>query len=301
MMTTFSAMRLSLPKGLIIGMLLVLLQGCSALRLVYANGPQLAWWWLDGYVDFGRDESVRAKDAIDRLFAWHRRTQLNDVAAVFGSAATDVLEPATPAGACRWQRRLRDLFDPTLEQALQQAALLVPGLGEAQFRHIEQRFAKVNAEMKRDYMQADADERAEAGIKRIVDRFEQLYGRIGPAQREAVAAGVAASPFDARAWLGERERWQQEALRTLRRLVAERAEPDRIVAALRVLIEHAERSPDPAYRAYQQKLAEYNCGFAARLHNATTRAQRDVARARLKGWEEDLRALAADAPAAAPN
>jgi hypothetical protein len=299
MMTTFSAMRLSLPKGLIIGVLLVLLQGCSALRLVYGNGQQLAWWWLDGYVDFSREETPRAKEAVDRLFAWHRRTQLVDYAAVLASAAVDVQEPATPASACRWQRRLRDLFDPALQQALERAAELVPGLGEAQFRHLEQRFAKVNAEMKRNYLQPDADERAEAGINRIVDRAEQLYGRLGPAQREAVAAGAAASPFDAQAWLGERERWQREMLRTLRRLVAERADPDRIVAALRVLIEHAERSPDPAYRVYQQKLADYNCAFAARIHNATTRAQRETARDRLKGWEEDLRALAAGAPAPA--
>ena len=52
------------------------------------------------------------------------------------------------------------------------------------------------------------------------------------------------------------------------------------------------------YRAYQVKLGDYNCAFAARIHNAMTPAQRQAARERLKGWEDDLRALtvAATAP-----
>ena len=85
-------------------------------------------------------------------------------------------------------------------------------------------------------------------------------------------------------------------MQTLRRLVAEKADNDRVVAALRALAERSERSSDPAYRAYQLRLTDYNCGFAARIHNAMSPAQRLAARDRLKGWEDDLRALAAAVP-----
>jgi len=292
MMTTFSAMPQSVIKAAIIGLLLALLPGCSTLRFAYGNGSQLAWWWLDGYVDFSRDEAPRARQAVDRWFAWHRATQLGNYAAVLAGAADEVLEPTTPAIACRWQQRLRDELDPALERALQMAADLVPGLEEAQFKHIEQRFAKANAEMRRDYLPPDPGERADAAVTRTVERVEQLYGRIGDAQRRVISAGVAESPFDAQAWLAERERWQRETLRTLRRAVAEHADHDEIVAALRVLIERAERSPYPEYRAYQGRLADYNCAFAARIHNSTTLPQRQAARERLKGWEDDLKSLA---------
>jgi hypothetical protein len=67
------------------------------------------------------------------------------------------------------------------------------------------------------------------------------------------------------------------------------------VAALRALAARTERSPQAEYRAYQVKLAEYNCGLAAQIHNATTAAQRQKARDTLKGWEEDLRSLVAPA------
>ena len=46
-------------------LLLPALSGCSALRLGYANGPQLAWWWIDGYFDFSREQAPQVKQALD--------------------------------------------------------------------------------------------------------------------------------------------------------------------------------------------------------------------------------------------
>jgi len=280
-------------------MLLALLAGCSALRLAYGNAPQLAWWWLDGYVDFSNEQAPRDKEAVDRWFEWHRQSQLLGYAALLASAQVDVTQPASPGVACRWQQQLRDHADPALERALQMGAELVPGLGESQFRHLERRFAKSNDEMTRSYLQDDPEDRRQAAIDRTMERVEQLYGRVGDAQREVVAAGIAASPFDPQAWLGERQRRQRETVQTLRRLVAQKADRDQIVAAMRALVERAERSPDPAYRTYQSRLADFNCAFAAQIHNATTTAQRAAARSRLKGWEEDLRALSAAGPSRA--
>ncbi len=295
-MTTLSAMRASLIKAGIIAALLALLGGCSTLRFAYGNAPQLAWWWLDGYVDFSNEQTPRAKDQIDRFFEWHRTTQLPDYAALLAAAQADVLQPATPAQACRWQQLARDRLEPALDKAVQMGADLLPGLGEAQFRHIERRFAKGNDEMKRDYLQADAEDRRKAAVERTLERVEQLYGRASDAQRRVVAEGVAASPFDPQAWLGERLRRQRETVQTLRRLASLKGDRDQVVAGLRALVERAERSADPDYRAYQVKLAEYNCAFAARIHTAATPEQRAAARDRLKGWEEDLRALAGGSP-----
>ena len=64
-------------------------------------------------------------------------------------------------------------------------------------------------------------------------------------------------------------------------------------ALLRQVYEHVWRSPREPYRAYQQRLGQYNCAFAAQVHNDMTPEQRRRAIAKLKGWEDDLRALAA--------
>lgn len=284
--------------GALLGATLVALGGCSAIRLGYNNGSQLAWWWLDGYLDFPREQAPAVKTAIDRWFDWHRATQLADYAALLATMQAQSVDATSPAAMCRLWGQMRERLDPSLDRAVLLGADLVPALTEAQLRHLEQRQAKGLDEMRDEYLQADAAERRRASVKRALDRAEQLYGTLGDAQRKVIADGVAASPFDPEAWMRERQARQRETVQTLRRLVAERADREARVAALRVLVERSGRSPDAAYREYQRRLTDYNCAFAARIHNATTPAQRQHARETLRGWEEDLRALMA--PAAVP-
>jgi hypothetical protein len=66
-------------------------------------------------------------------------------------------------------------------------------------------------------------------------------------------------------------------------------------AALKLLAQRARHSPDEDYRAYQQRLIRFNCGFVAQVHNLTTPKQRAAAAKRFSGWEEDVRVLAAQA------
>jgi uncharacterized coiled-coil protein SlyX len=278
-------------------LLLWLLSGCSTLRVAYDTGPTLAWWWIDGYGDFTGDQATRVKDGIRQWFSWHRTTQLPAHAAWLASTRARIGDSITPAQACRWYEEARLSLDPAIDRALLTAAPWVPTLTEAQFRHIEQRYAKAVVEMKEKYLQSDPVERHEASVKRTLEQVDMLYGRLDEAQLKLVSDGIKASPFDPERWLQERQRRQQDTLQTLRRLVAEKADNDRVVAALRALAERSERSPVPAYRAYQVKLGDYNCAFAARIHNAMTPAQRQAARERLKGWEDDLRALTVGATA----
>jgi hypothetical protein len=326
MMTTFSAMRslsaqpsvrsaiigarLARPVhlahlarcGMLAALALALalgLAGCSALRLAYNNGPQLAWWWVDGYFDFTREQAALVKPAIDQWFEWHRGTQLAGTAALLAGLQAEAGEALTAERACAINDRIRERLEPAIDRALVLSAELLPQLGEAQIRHYERRAAKAIDEMRDEYLQADAAERGRESVKRAIERSEQVYGRLGEAQRKVIADGVEASPFDAEAWLRERERRQRDTAATLRRLIASKADRDTRLAALRALVERSAVSPNTTYREYQRRLVAYNCAFAARIHNATTPAQRAEARARLKGWEDDLRALVAQ-PAQAP-
>jgi hypothetical protein len=280
-----------LLKALIIGLCLVLLTGCTALRLAYNNGPTLSWWWLDGYGDFTREQAPAIRQALDRLFAWHRQTQLPEVATFLAAAQADVIAPTTPEAACAWQDRAQALLAPVTERGIQEAADVLPLLGPQQLAHIEQRQAKARDEMRDEFLQPDPEDRLEASIDRAMERAERLYGRLDAPQRTVVAEGVKASPFDAVLWLRERERRQRDLLQVLRRLRTEGADRDTRVSALRALAERGDRSPVPAYRDYQARLRTYNCALAARLHNATTPEQRENARQTLQGWRDDVRAL----------
>ena len=52
------------------------LVGCSMVKLGYNNLPEVAYWWLDGYVDFSEAQAPRAREALARLQQWHRSEEL---------------------------------------------------------------------------------------------------------------------------------------------------------------------------------------------------------------------------------
>ncbi len=278
----------------------LVLSGCSALRLGYNNAAQFSWWWLDGYFDFSREQAPLVKRTIDQWFDWHRSTQLADYAALLASARQQVLAPTTGAAACSWQDRVRQKLEPALQRAISDFADVVPSLGETQLRHLEQRYVVKNADMRDDFLQPDPAVRQRESVERAVERAERVYGRLDEAQLRLVTAGIAASSFNPELWLAERQRRQRDTLQTLRKLLAERADKPRRVAELQGLVRRYEQSANAEYRAYQLRLADYNCTLAAQIHNATTPAQRRTASERLQGWEADLRALVERNDSAAP-
>lgn len=284
----------------LMGLVVWLLAGCSAIRVAYDTGPTLAWWWLDGYADFSGEPANRAKDGIRQWFSWHRSTQLADYAQRLARVRSRIGDSVTPAQVCGWWDEARNTLEPAIDRALLTGAPLVPTLTDAQLRHLEQRYAKNLDDMRRDFLQPDPADRAAAALKRTVERVESIYGSLDEAQLKVVADGLKASPFDPEAWWRERQARQRDTVQTLRRLVADKADNDRVVATLRALAERTERSPDPGYRAYQLKLREFNCTFGARIHNAAGPRTRQAAADRLAGWEADLRALALASAAAAP-
>ena len=293
----------------IIGLALVslALAGCSMVRLAYDQAPNLTYWWIDGYVDSSGEQTTRLRESIDRWYVWHARTQLPDYAALLARAQREVLAPLTPAAACAWVADAERRVATALEAAVPAAAELMLSLTPAQLQHIERRMGKGNEEMRADFLQADPEERKAASLKRALERFERIYGRLDGAQRERLAALLAQSSFDAERWLSERRLRQRDILQTLRTVSLASASGDRAAAlqqaqaAARVLFERTLRSPRADYRAYQQRLVQDNCQLVATLHNAMTPTQRQAARNKLKGWEDDLRALSAGAGKAAES
>ena len=284
-----------------LGLVALALTGCSMVRLAYDQAPNLTYWWIDGYVDSSGEQTTRLRESIDRWYLWHARTQLPEYAALLVRAQREVLAPLTPAAACAWVAEGERQVETALAAAVPGAAELMLSLTPAQLQHIERRFAKGNEEMRADFLQKEPEERRAASHKRAVERFERVYGRLDAPQRERLAALLASSGFDAERWLGERRLRQREIMQTLASIAAARAGGDRAVArqqaqaAATTLFARSLRSPRADYRDYQQRLVQDNCQLVAAMHNAMTPEQRQAARARLKSWEDDLRALAAAA------
>lgn len=287
----------------IIGLALaLLLAGCSVLRIGYSQASTFAYWWIDGYADLSGEQSLKLREGIDRWFEWHRRVEMPRYAALLSRAQREVMEPTlSTAQLCFWRDEAQRRLDAALDEATPTLSALMVSLTPEQIRHMERKLAKDGEELKRDFAQTDKAERAKASFRRTLERYENLYGKLDDAQRAKLTQLLAASPFDADLWLAERERRNSGLLTTLGNVAAAGRDATlaqaqaQAQAAVRTLAERALRSPRPDYRAYQERLTQENCALAAAMHNATTAAQRQHARDKLKGWEEDVRLIAAGA------
>ncbi|HET9821175.1 MAG TPA: DUF6279 family lipoprotein [Burkholderiaceae bacterium] len=280
------------------GLLALVLAGCSAVRLGYSQGPSLAYWWIDGYVDVSGEQTPRLRAAIDDWFDWHRRTQLPEYAALLARAQREVMEPASAAQMCAWRDLVLRRVDAAVDRALPAVAPLAMTLTPEQLRHVAARLAKGSSEWRADFAQPDRAERARAVFKRTLERYESFYGRLDEAQRARLAQLLAASSFDPERWLTEREARHADLLRTLASLRTA-PDPEQARQLAVALGERLLRSPRAEYRDHAQRTVLESCAQAATMHNLMTPAQRARARERLKAWEEDARTLAAAAHPAA--
>lgn len=276
-------------------LLALALAGCTVVRLAYNQAPNWASVWIDNYADLDDEQGPRTRDAIGAWFRWHRSTQLPEYAGMLARMQAQVMDNTTGAALCRWEPELLLRTEAALAQAVVPATELVVSLRPQQLRHIEKRYERSNQEFRDDYLQPDLDERREERHKRTVERLEKLYGRLDDAQRERLSKALAASPYDAEVWQQERLARQRDTLQTLRSLTGDgRAWAASVAQAeVKALMGNWLRSPRPAYAAYQRKVVENNCAWLAELHNSTTPEQRRHARAKLRGWEADARALGA--------
>jgi Family of unknown function (DUF6279) len=285
----------------IIGVALaLLLASCSLLRVGYSQAPTFAYWWIDGYVDLSGEQSLVLRDNIDRWFEWHRRVEMPRYASLLVRAQREVMEPKlSTEQLCFWRDEAQRRLDAALAEATPALATLAASLTAEQVRHMERKLAKDGDELKHDFAQTERAERAKASFKRTLERYENLYGALDDAQRAKLTQLLAASPFDADRWIAEREHRNRDLVAALTKVSAGGRSPDatqaQAQAVVRLFAEQAIRSPRPDYRAYQEKLAQENCALAAAMHNATTAAQRQHARDKLKGWEEDVRLIASGA------
>lgn len=301
MITTFSAMRAPflarLLKTLIIGLTtaacLTLLTGCSTVRLAYDQAPTLTRWWLDGFLDFQDAQEVTVKDGLMRWFAWHRTTQLPDYAVLLARAQKEIMEPMTGAQMCGWGEELRLRYERAVDAALPMAAAVVPTLSSEQLSHLEQKYAKRNADYRKKYLKPNVQERQDEALERAVDRAQTLYGKLEPAQKKLLTDQIRDNPTDAQGWYGQRLAQQRDIVDSLRRLVGERASSDQALAGLGELKARWIAPARPDATGWQQRMLRVNCEALAALHNTTTPAQRRHARDKLRGWEQDVKALAA--------
>lgn len=284
----------TLPRiiGVPLLVLLLLLGGCSAMQTGYNNAPSLLYWWLDGYVDFNPAQADPVRDSLVSLQAWHRREELPAYADLLQRLQQESAQNVTPQQVCKPLDQARGHLQRLGAQGAMAFAAVVPTLQPEQLRHLARQLEKHDQKWREEWLDGTAEERLQRRFKRTVDRYEDLYGRLNESQRRYLRQRLTEVGFDARIVWAERLRRQQDLLRVLQ----EHRNGDRpahVEAELLAWVQRSFEPPDPATRAYLQRLFEQGCQTLAELHSSSSPEQRRRVAGKLQGYENDLRALIA--------
>lgn len=278
----------------IIGLLLaLLLSGCSALRLGYNQAPELAYWWLDSYFDFSEAQTTRVRADLAALQAWHRSNELPIYLGLLDKVQRLTPGNVTPEQLCELYNEFLPRITATADQAEPTLSAVTLLLKPEQLAQLARQLDKRSETWREDWLDGTPGERRARHAKRLVDRAEGLYGRLGAAQRATVREAVATSQYDAEMSYRESQRRHTDTLQTLRLIHSGGLGAERNRLEARGLLDRAVNSPDPIYRSQQIKLLQENCRTYAALHNSTSPSQRAKALETLKGYEADLRSLMA--------
>jgi hypothetical protein len=279
----------------IIGVLLAAaaLGACSAIKLAYNNLPTVSYWRLDAYLDFNGAQTPKVRDELEQLLAWHRQNELPRIASLLQEAQALAPGEVTPAQVCAMTDRIRERLLAVTERAELAGTELALSLSESQLQQLERKYAKVNAEYRKGWLERTPAQVQEKRYDRALDRAEDFYGRLTDEQRDLLKQQAAQSVFDPRLTDAERRRRQQDALAVLRGFVAGKPSPAEARAALHDYIQRIAEPPPGPWRDQQQALLQEGCRNTAALHNSTTASQRAQAVRRLQAYQEDLRQLTA--------
>ena len=279
----------------IIGVLVVAaaLAACSAVRLAYNNLPTVSYWWLDGYLDFDSEQKPKVRDELAQLLAWHRQNELPRIATLLQEAQALAPGEVTPAQVCTMADRIRERLLAVTDRAETAGAQLALSLTDAQLQQLERKYAKNNADYRKNWLDRTPAQVQEKRYDQFLDRTEDFYGRLSTEPRDLLKQPVAQSVFDPRLADAERRQRQQEALVLLRGFVADKPSPAEARAALHAYIQRVAEPPPGPWRDQQQALLEEGCRNTAALHNGTSASQRAQAVRRLQAYQDDLRQLVA--------
>ncbi len=273
---------------------LVALTGCSAIKLGYQQGDRIAYWWVDRHVDVSGAQEPPTREAIARFFAWHRKTQLPEVAAVLARAKRDVQQPVTDEMVRQVQADTQRLTRQAYDNAVPDVASLLLTLTPAQIDHMQARFAESNAKYRKEFLRGDAGERESARFDKVMDYARLIYGSFSAEQERTIRAAMAPLMENAEARYAERLRRQQEWLALTREVQAARPPKTEVMAMLRRYAEHWLKPPERDDAAQHQATNRAGVALTVAIANLTTPEQKAHAAKRFQGWIDDTQALMRD-------
>ena len=270
---------------------LLLLQGCSAIKLGYQQLPTFSYWWLDSAVSFNDAQADRAKEALGNVHRWHKSQELASYLDLLQRSAELSQGPVQASQVCAVWTDIQAGIDRSMRVMVNKAAPVVTQLGPRQLSHLARHLEAKNEAWDKEWLLGSAADRLERRTDKTLERYRSFYGDLSAAQIALVKAQVGQSAWSPEWGRHDRLRREQDLLSTLRQVTQSKAPSDQVEAALWGVWQRWFMPPDEAGRALVQKMTQQACDNLAQLHNTTSTEQRQRVARTVRDYERDIRDL----------
>jgi hypothetical protein len=274
--------------------LMALLAACSTIRFTYNHGDTLLYWWLNAYLDLDSDQSDWVKKDIDKLFQWHRTTQLRDYAGLLNKMQRQLGDGnVTQDELLSDYRDIKTRTELLAFKALPELADLAMSVKPDQIAQMEQKFAKNNDKFRKEFMSGSIDDQKKARFKKAMDQLELWFGGFSRDQEAQLRRASDARPLDNDVFLQERQLRQKKIVALLRRVHDQKLNKEQAMSAIHdMLRDFFDRTEAPERKAFYDAYVNNTANFILTAIKLTTPQQKQHAQQRMQGWINDFNALA---------
>ncbi len=267
---------------------LVLIAGCSMVRLGYSQADTIAAWTADDYFDFDTRQKGEFHSRFRRLHEWHRHEQLPEYASFLGAAKTRVQNGLGREDVIWFLEGLKSRYRIIAGRSIGDAADILATLTPPQLEALKRQWIKVNRKFIREFHLEDTPrEQQRALAKRMLSRIKDWAGHLSDEQEQKITALADKLPLTDRLRHEDRLRRQREFLR----LLEVRGNPGEFAPRLRHWLLNWEEGRHPDYERQYAPWLEKRVQFMIDVYNLLTPQQRAHALQRLQNYIEDFQNL----------
>lgn len=273
---------------------LCLLGSCSTARIGYSNADTLAYWWLDGYVDFNSSQKAKVKRDIDQLLSWHRTTQLPQYVQLLSQMQNTLATNPGPAEIEASFRQVEQLSQVILLKAVPELSDFALTMDASQKAHLARKFEKNNESFRDKYMDIKPEKQAKERLKKVIKQADEWLGSVTREQETMIVRYLEKHPPNYAQWLEDSTARQRIALQLVTQIQTEK--PSR--EAAQVMVQRAILSAyEPSEQAERRIQAEASRAAMQQLISSVlrvaTQEQKTHARNKLQDWIDDCKYLIA--------
>lgn len=279
---------------------LLVISGCSTVRIGYGAFPTWASWQINKYLSLDDQQQQIARRHVEKLAAWHRRHELPRYRSFLESVEQDLQGDRVPPGELdaalaavgRWRPEVTAAWTPVAERLAPGVAELGATLRPEQIERMKKRMDESNDDMRREMkLDGSAQQRLQARIDRWTKRAESFFGNIGDEQRRHIRQHLAFAPAGEEVWYAERVARQARIVGLFESLSRDRPAADWAIQVSRDTLVGLWQD-DPQRNGQLEAVRKSADTLSAQLLAMATPKQREHMVEKLRGYAADAQALA---------